>query len=410
MSEKQTIDIREADWEATPASVQRIVAQLMLTVQQLRSEVAEPRRENEALRREKDAAADFWSNGDPTAPVRGVTLTRLNVRVATIVDSAATQGYPAALPKNADMAWASTDANADGWPVVYAFGGMRAGTARNTLHRATPVEQPDGRYIYEWQLIAAATNPPARIRAAMTASADGKTLYLFGGRMSDTGAALADLWAFDVPSSTWTQRTLSAAIPARFDTAIAVRGDELYIGGGIDGSGYAMSDLWRVDGASGAAYGYGNVLPAGGLPDLSFDDHGDGLVYAGGYIGATWYRDLWRVDLSETSASTSFVHDFSGDGLGATENYAVVSDLEHNLFWAVPGYAGSGNPQGTWLLDGATASGISQGGQGNNGTLTLRSATLGATSATPTRRPIGRRGARSATLVRNASPSPTGTR
>ncbi len=345
------------------------------------------------------ASEEFWINGDPTAPVRGVTITRLNVRVATVVDSAATQGYPAALPMNAQMAWTSTDVNADGWPVVYAFGGTRAGITRFTLHRATPVLQPDGRTIYQWELVGSPTSPPARIQSTMVASADGHTLYLFGGRESDGGALLGDLWAFDVPSGTWSQRTLSTAIPARFDTSIAVLGDDLYIGGGIDAAGNALSDLWRVRGTDGDVFAYGNVLPAGALADLAFDDHGDGLVYAGGCIGSTWYRDLWRVSLEGTSATTTFVHDFSGDGLGATENYAVVSDLEHDMFWAVPGYASAGNPQGTWFLQGGIASSIGQGSQ--QGSL-LRVAS-GGSSSSLARRPIGRRGARSATLVRRAS-------
>ena len=345
------------------------------------------------------ASDHFWSNGDPTAPVRGVTFTRLNVRVATIVDSATTEGYPAALPQNAQMAWTSTDANADGWPIVYAFGGTRAGITRNTLNRATPALQADGRYKYQWELVGSPTIPPARVQSTMVASANGKTLYLFGGRTNDGGALLGDLWAFDVPSGTWSQRTLSAAVPARFDTSIAVLGDDLYIGGGIDSSGYALSDLWRVRGTDGDVFAYGNVLPAGALADLAFDDHGDGLVYAGGYIGSTWYRDLWRVSLEGTSATTSFVHDFSGDGLGATENYAVVSDLEHDMFWAVPGYASAGNPQGTWLLEGGIASSIGQGSQ--QGSL-LRVAT-GGSSSSLARRPIGRRGARSATVIRRAT-------
>jgi transposase len=50
VNEEPAIEVSAADWEATPASVQRLVAQLMLTVQQLRVEVAELRRENEALR------------------------------------------------------------------------------------------------------------------------------------------------------------------------------------------------------------------------------------------------------------------------------------------------------------------------------------------------------------------------
>jgi|LNFM01.2.fsa_nt_gb transposase len=49
------VDVSASDWEATPVSVQRLVAQLMLTVQQLRAELVELRRDNEALRKENEA-------------------------------------------------------------------------------------------------------------------------------------------------------------------------------------------------------------------------------------------------------------------------------------------------------------------------------------------------------------------
>jgi hypothetical protein len=193
---------------------------------------------------------------------------------------------------------------------------------------------------------------------------------------------------------TWTQRTLSASIPARFDTSIAIREDSLYIGGGIDSSNTALGDLWRVDGTTGVAHSYGSVLPAGASADLAFDDHGDGLVYAGGYVGTTWYRDLWITTLDGDSAITRFVHDFSADGLIASENYSVISDLEHQRFWAVPGYASTGSAQGTWQLDGATSTLIESGSQGG-GLLRLAS-----TSSALTRRPIGRRGAARSLIVR----------
>jgi hypothetical protein len=126
----------------------------------------------------------------------------------------------------------------------------------------------------------------------------------------------------------------------------------------------------------------------------------DPYVYAGGYIGSTWYRDLWRVSLEGTGATTTFVHDFSGDGLGASENYAVVSDLEHDMFWAVPGYASTGNPQGTWFLQGGIATSIEQGSQQGS----LLRVVSGGSSSSLARRPIGRRGARSASVIRNRMP------
>ncbi|MBL8683914.1 MAG: hypothetical protein JNK05_32380 [Myxococcales bacterium] len=112
-----------------------------------------------------------------------------------------------------------------------------------------------------------------------------------------------------------------------------------------------------------APRGRGNVLPTGALVDLAFDNQ--------------------------------------ADGLGATENYAVVSDLEHDMFWAVPGYASAGNPQGTWFLQGGIASSIGQGSQ--QGTA-LRTASSGGSTSLD-RRPIGRRGDRSASVIRNSMPT-----
>ncbi|MDP3277153.1 MAG: hypothetical protein Q8Q09_18320 [Deltaproteobacteria bacterium] len=137
-----------------------------------------------------------------------------------------------------------------------------------------------------------------------------------------------------------------------------------FLATGIDASGSPLGDLWRIDGMTGQAVGYGNVLPSGGLPDLSFDDHGDGLVYAGGYVGTTWYRDLWIIRFTGDVANTAFVHDFAWDGLAPTEHYAVVADLEHGMFWAVPGSQLAGNPAplGIYDLDAAGASLLSQQG------------------------------------------------
>jgi hypothetical protein len=344
---------------------------------------------------QNEEGSEFWSNGDSGAPVRGVSFVRLNARVATVFSTVPTHGPQAALPSNAHAAFASTDADEEGWPVVYAFGGHdQNGFASSSLHRATPATQPDGSVVYEWALLQPTIAPPARTRAVLVASATGKSLYLFGGRDGQAGPLMNDLWVYDVPTNSWTQRTLSVAIPARFDTSIAIREDKLYIGGGIDESNNALADLWRIDGTTGDTHGYGLVLPAGASADLAFDDHGDGLIYAGGYIGTTWYRDLWITTLDGDSASTRFVHDFSADGLVATENYAVVSDIEHQLFWAVPGYAPAGSAQGTWLLNGVAGTLIEGGSQGGSA--------LRLVSPTPTlaRRPVGRRGAPRSRVVR----------
>ncbi|MDP3273687.1 MAG: hypothetical protein Q8Q09_00730 [Deltaproteobacteria bacterium] len=83
---------------------------------------------------------------------------------------------------------------------------------------------------------------------------------------------------------------------------------------------------------------------------MSFDDHGDGLIYGGGYVGTWWYSDVWRVTLDETFASAAFIHDFGWNGLGPTEGFAIVGDIDHGMYWGVPGYAASGGVAGTYLL------------------------------------------------------------
>jgi hypothetical protein len=55
VTKELTIDVTAADWEAAPASVQRLVAQLRLSVRPLRAALAELRRANAALRKEHEA-------------------------------------------------------------------------------------------------------------------------------------------------------------------------------------------------------------------------------------------------------------------------------------------------------------------------------------------------------------------
>ena len=67
--------------------------------------------------------------------------------------------------------------------------------------------------------------------------------------------------------------------------------------------------------------------------------------------------------LTDTTASTSFVHDFGWDGLGPSEGYVVVGDLEHNMYWGVPGY-GTGTNMGVYFLQDGVATPVQPGGGG----------------------------------------------
>jgi hypothetical protein len=171
-------------------------------------------------------------------------------------------------------------------------------------------------------------------------------------------------------------------------------GDRIFFGGGTTASGNVLGDLYECEVTTGVMTSYGNVLPLGGAPYLGIDEHGEGLIYAGGYYGTTWYRDLWRVTINPAGAQASFLYDFGAAGLGPTEHYAVLPDVFHQMYWALPGHAtGSLSSGGVWFLDGATVS-INDGDSG--GVLALRA---GAGSGNPVRRTVSGRDARRATRV-----------
>jgi hypothetical protein len=90
--------------------------------------------------------------------------------------------------------------------------------------------------------------PAAREDHTWTITPDFETAYLFGGRTSD-GAALGDLWAYDVPGNNW-ERVTEGGPPARFGhNAAWVDGVGLVIFAGQAGATF-YNDLWAFDPAA----------------------------------------------------------------------------------------------------------------------------------------------------------------
>ena len=294
------------------------------------------------------AGVSKWQYGSPTQPVRGLVIANLALRTVRFSATIATEGAESDLPMWADSAYALSLGDATtGWPRLYAFGGRDAdGTLRRNLYAATPQASASGLPTYHWAELSNETlGPTPRDRATLAVSGDGSRVFLIGGRGTGN-VALGDVWSFHVPTGQW---SLLTHLPARYDAGACVRGNEIFVGGGIGPGGQALGDLIRVQGTSGVQFSYGNALPTGGLPFLNFDENGDGLVYGGGYVGSTWYRDLWRIDLFEQYASTWFLHDFSSNGMPASERFAMVPDVHHGFYWALPGYNGSASVLGVWL-------------------------------------------------------------
>jgi hypothetical protein len=291
------------------------------------------------------------------------------------------------VPLNTQAAYAIAPADRYSWPVVYAFGGRKPDQSLdNALYQGIPVvDDVAGTAEYRWRRIGTSNAPSSRLDAALAVSADGRVIYVVGGR-SSTGAVLGDVYAYSLDRESWSAVSLSLPIVARAEAGIAVQGDTLFVAGGVNSSGYELADLVRIDGVTGRVVAYGNAVPAGAAPDLSVAPHGDGLTYAGGRVGGYWFRDVWRIDLTATTATARFIHDFGGDGLVATTNFAVQADLRHELYWGVPGSTATGDAKGVWFFDGT--SGSSQGSVGGGPLSVSPSDTVAAaetTGAAPTR-------------------------
>ncbi len=304
-----------------------------------------------------------WTNVQSNEVVQGVPIGRLDIRQGWVSGVVESDGAIGERPRFDNASYAVSAPSADGWSSVYAFGGVDLSSNRtNELFYTTQTFNTDGIPTYTWhRATSSSPAPPVRQDAAVALSADGTRLFVVGGRSGAT--VYNDVWVYRFDQSKWVQLTPSTTITARYDAAIAVKGNTLYIAGGVNSTGGYLGDLVRINGLDGTTYSYGYVLPTGAAPDLSFDDHGDGLIYGGGYIGTTWYRDVFRVALTDTTASTSFVHDFGWDGLGPSEGYVVVGDLEHNMYWGVPGY-GTGTNMGVYFLQDGVATPVQPGGGG----------------------------------------------
>lgn len=202
-----------------------------------------------------------------------------------------------------------------------------------------------------WSRLAASVDGPGpREDHTWTLAPDGETAFLFGGRTGD-GAALADLWSYDLAAGTWQE--LDAAGPtARFGhNAAWVQGVGLVIFAGQAGPTF-FDDLWAFDPAAGtwerlpargdrpvARYGscaavgpdgrlwishgftsdgvrfndtraydfatgtWANETPQGDIPvprclhACWWTDDGALALYAGQTTGTTALADLWQLEL-----------------------------------------------------------------------------------------------------------------
>ncbi|TXG85747.1 MAG: hypothetical protein E6R14_04200 [Thermomicrobiales bacterium] len=97
-----------------------------------------------------------------------------------------------------------------------------------------------------WVLLDDGSGPLARWDHALIADASRGRLYMFGGRDAD-GAALSDLWSFDLAAGSWTSIDAPGPV-ARFGMAVSATpdGSGFLLFGGQAGPDF-FADVWSFD-------------------------------------------------------------------------------------------------------------------------------------------------------------------
>jgi len=194
---------------------------------------------------------------------------------------------------------------------LWIFGGDTGPTANC---RTTPVHRDDTwRYdpvCDRWTRVEA-PGPSPRARMAYALDTRRRRLMVFGGRFraGTTGnyTHLADLWALDLATGTWTAVEAPDGPSRRSNAALAydAMADRLVLfGGNNNPSGLSFTplrDTWTFDLASGAWQRLDAVGPSARLFHASLVVDGTLWVFGGGGANAftgPFLGDLWRLDLA----------------------------------------------------------------------------------------------------------------
>ncbi len=197
---------------------------------------------------------------------------------------------------------------------IQVFGGSSA--ERLESDRLASWETLGGRWI---ETDAGSNRPAPRREATLTRLGDGQAL-LVGGNSDDAGdpgETFGDVWGLDRAGPTWTRVDTSGGPGGVQRHAATFDGDRLWVHGGMDPSGSAVSSLWSLDPSTWTWTDHSSEDDGPGPRADHLIGHDDGrLVIWGGALEDTllWVYDIesatWSsVDADGPSARDAFAWD-----------------------------------------------------------------------------------------------------
>jgi len=183
-----------------------------------------------------------------------------------------------------------------------------------------------------------ATIPPARQyhRAIVKDS----RMYVFFG--SGTNGVLADIWEYDPQTHLWNVIVPAGALQpvARQQHAAVLSGNTVYISGGLDANGNALSDCWAYRFATNTWQRYADIPTGAIYGHTAAFDQGKLYLY-GGFRSGGLLTPL--IDVYHTG-SASWSSQMPGGSFYPTSNAASVQ--QGNKVYIFGGYSGYYEPYG----------------------------------------------------------------
>jgi hypothetical protein len=203
-----------------------------------------------------------------------------------------------------------------------------------------------------WQPLPSAQNPVARYGHAMALDSTRGRIVLFGGY---GGSYLADTW--ELSTSGWSPVSSATGPLARSSHALAYdrRRDRMVLFGGQAASGFALPDTWEYDGNTGTwtQPSLGAQPPPRWNHQMDYDPARGVVVMTGGYLwNGTFGNDVWEYD------GVQWRQRFPATARPRPREAAAIAyDQTQARFVLHGGYDGSGGGAllgDTWLYDAMT--------------------------------------------------------